>query len=175
MRLEVVRALSEWLANTTYGVAVQLGTLPVDTGDTAPLVTLVVDGTKDNALAKGEQVARGTDVLVLVTPDGPTITEPGHTKSEYAVGRTPIALTVVHRGAGEAAKKVQDVEYVCRALVLSVKAYFEQNQTARTRNEVTVLSTSQVQYGLTVDEGLGALAAVVFTVLAFDKRAQRLT
>lgn len=176
MQLEVVRELSEWLLDTTHGVEAKLATLPVDSGVQAPQKVLVVDGTKDHALAKGEQVARGTDLLVLVMADGPTLLQGEKFRgSVFSVGRIPIGMTVAHRGPGEAATKVQDALHVLRALTLSVEKYFEQAEAARTRNEVVVLDTAQLQVGLVTDDGNGALGAVVFTVRAFDKRAQRTT
>ncbi len=174
MQLEIVRELVDALNDNTTGVAAQLSALPKDTGDTVTATLLVVDGTKDNDLVKGEQIPSGeADIMLLVTPDGPTITQDKRVKAEYSYGTTPIAVTAVHRGNNEPARKVQDIEYVLRAVVLSFKAYFARRQENRLRNEVKLLETENLSYGLVADDGLGALGAVVFTVHALDMRAQR--
>jgi hypothetical protein len=174
MQLEIVRELVRALEDPDDGILAQLVGLPKDAGDSVTTDIIVVDGTRDDQLAKGEQVQRmDAEVMLLVTPDGPTVTSKQNIKAEYAFGTTPIAITVVHRGNGAPAKKVQDVEYLLRACVLVVKTYFGQREEGRIRNEVTLLRTAGLQYGLVADDGLGALGAVVFTVDALDKRAQR--
>ena len=174
MQLEIVRELVRALEDPDDGILAQLVALPKDVGDVVTSDIIVVDGTKDDHLAKGEQVQRlDAEMMLLVTPDGPTVTSKHNIKAEYAFGTTPIAITAVHRGNGTPAKKVQDIEYLLRACVLVVKVYFGQREDGRIRNEVTLLRTANLAYGLVADDGLGALGAVVFTVDALDKRAQR--
>jgi hypothetical protein len=56
-----------------------------------------------------------------------------------------------------------------------VRDYFMDRNETRGRNDVQLVGIpSGLSYGLVQDDGLGALGAVVFTVEAFDKRAQRL-
>ena len=174
MQLEVVRELVDALNDVTDGVTPQLATLPKDTGDSVTASILIVDGTRDDDVVKGEQIASGeADIMLLVTPDGPTVTHDKRVKAEYSYGTTPIAVTAVHRGNAEPARKVQDIEYVLRATVLALKAYFARRQENRLRNEVKLLETESLSYGLVADDGLGALGAVVFIVHALDMRAQR--
>lgn len=174
MQLEIVRELVDALNDMTDGVAVQLAALPMDAGDTVTSTVLVVDGTKSDNIAKGNQVADGdADIMLLVTPDGPTVTQQKNVHGEYSYGTTPIAITAVHRGNRQPAQKVQDVEYILRATVLTIKEYFGNRQDQRLRNQVKLLSTQGLSYGLVADDGLGALGAVVFTVDALDMRAQR--
>src|SRR4051812_11609902 len=97
MQLEVIREMVGALTNVNFGVAVQLAGLPRDVGDAAPDLPLIVDGTKDDALVAGEQTERGKDIVVLVTPDGPTSVG-GGAAGEYSNGSTPVAFTIVHRG-----------------------------------------------------------------------------
>lgn len=174
MQLEIVRELVDALNDATDGIVVQLAALPKDAGDTVDGTILVVDGTKDEALIKGEQIAGGdADIMLLVTPDGPTMTQDMKVKAEYAYGITSIAVTAVHRGNADVRHKLQDIEYVLRSVVLSFKAYFARPQDRRLRNEVKLLLTQNLSYGLVADDGLGALGAVVFQVHALDMRAQR--
>jgi hypothetical protein len=173
MHLEIIRELSEALASTALGVNFQLDTLPRDSGHTVPVDVLVVDSITDEDLIKGAQIDRGKEILLLVAPDGPLTTAENDTKSEYALGVMPVGITVVHRGVRTIAQKVQDVSYVLRAIALSMKAYFAQRQTDRTRNDVVVLRTFKFEAGLIEDDGMGALGAVVFVVQALDLRAQR--
>jgi hypothetical protein len=174
MQLEIVREIVDALNDVTTGVSAQLATLPKDVGDTFTASMLVVDGTKDDDLIKGEQISSGeAEVMLLVTPDGATVTNSKGVKAEYSYGSTPIAITVVHRGNGMPSKKFQDVEYVLRSTVLSVKAYFALRQEHRERNQVKLLLVQNLSYGLVEDDGIGALGAVVFYVDALDMRAQR--
>lgn len=175
MQLEVVRAIAEALLHPHTGLEAQLATLPIDTGDARPSGLHVVDGTKDDAVQTGDQLPRGTEILVLVTPDGPTLTVPEALRGgEWSVGTTPVACTVVHRGSRGPAEKAQDAEYVCRTITLALKAYFlDRDQTYRTRNEVRLLKAQGVTYGIVQDDGMGALGAVVFRVQSIDLRAQR--
>lgn len=174
MQLEVVRELVDALNDLTDGVATQLASLPMDVGDAVAASILVVDGTKDDNVVKGNQVANSdAEIMLLVTPDGPTTTFPHKVKAEYSYGTTPIAVTAAHRGNGMPSKKLQDIEYVLRAIVLAFKAYFARRQDSRVRNQVKLLLVQNLQYGLVADDGMGALGAVVFTVDALDMRAQR--
>lgn len=176
MQLEVVRSLVDALRDPTNGVLAQLLALPKDAGDEVSDDVLVVDGTSDNALAKGSQIARGdAELMLMVTPDGPTVTRESPAKTEFAWGTTPVSVLAVHRGNAEPGKKVQDVEYLLRACVLTLQWYFTQRADGgvRVRNHVTLLRVMNVRYGLVTDDGLGALGAVVFTVESLDKRAQR--
>lgn len=174
MQIEVVRELVDALNNVTTGVVAQLASLPMDVGDTVTASILVVDGTKDDNVVKGNQVAvSDAEIMLLVTPDGPTNTFDKKVRAEYSYGITPVAVTAAHRGNGRPAKKLQDIEYVLRAVVLAVKAYFAQRQENRLRNQVKLLLVENLSYGLVADDGLGALGAVVFTVDALDMRAQR--
>jgi hypothetical protein len=176
MQLEVVRSIVAALNDPTNGVLAKLVSLPKDVGDTVTSDVLVVDGTEDDALAKGEQITRGdAELMLLVVPDGPTITQQSAGGS-CAHGITPVSITAVHRGNGTPAKKVQDISYLLRACVLTVHWYFFQlrgDDGARVRNFVTLTRCLGLQYGLTQDDGLGALGAVVFSIESLDKRAQR--
>jgi hypothetical protein len=174
MQLEVARSLVDALGHHEYGIQVQLATLPTDEADdVATLVPVIVDGTKDRDEVTGSQFPAASTLLVLVTLDGPTTTRSGTAKGEFSFASTPIAVTVVHRGSAPIETKVAQAEYMLRAIVLAVKAFFDRPQGERTRNEVTLLEATSVRYGLVQDDGMGALGAVVFTVDALDKRAQR--
>jgi hypothetical protein len=175
VQLEVVREIVRALSDPDRGVAAQLLNLPRDVEDVEPAAPEVIDGTSDDALVKGEQLPRGKDILVLVTPDGPTVTRGSNVKGEYSYGTTPVACTVVNRSEATAAEQSEQVYYVLRAIVLSVRDYFMDRNETRGRNDVQLVGIpSGLSYGLVQDDGLGALGAVVFTVEAFDKRAQRL-
>lgn len=175
MRLEIVRSLAEALGDVTTGVNAQLVDLPTDPGDNLTGVKVfVTDQTQDPFTAMGENIPRGVDFLAYVVADGPTVTERANIKGEYSLGTTPIAITVAHRGAAEPDKRLSQVEYVMRAIVLSVAAFFASPEANRVRNQITIMRTSTLAYGLIADDGAGALGAVTFTVQALDKRAQRL-
>lgn len=181
MQLEVVREIARALADAEDGAVAQLVALPKDAGQTVPGSLAVVDGTSDDQAAKGEQLTRGAaEIMLLVVPDGPTVTVPklvpGSAQANgmrFANGVTPVAITVVHRGNRMPAQKVQDVGYVMRACVMTLAAYFAQGEAGRTRNQVTLLQANSVTYGLVADDGLGAIGAVTFTVDALDRRAMR--
>lgn len=175
MQLEVVRELVAALETASYGVAAQLTTLPRDDQTATGILNLgltIVDGTSDAAMLKGEQLPRGQDLLLLVAPDGPTTYADGGIKGEYSLGTTPVAITVVHRGARTVVQKQEDCQYVLRAAVLALKHYFTARGITRQRNEVTLLRLTGLTGGLVQDDGAGALGAIAFTVEALDKRAQ---
>ena len=180
MYLEVVREVVRALNDTDDGVAAQLAALPKDAGQSVDSDLTIVDGTSDDFAAKGEQITRSAEIMLLVTPDGPTVTSErlkgGSRESNgmsFSQGATPVAITVVHRGNRQPAQKVQDAAYVMRACVLTLTAYFAQSEDGRIRNQITLLKAYSVIYGLVADDGLGAIGAVTFTVDALDKRTIR--
>lgn len=175
MQLEVVREIAAGLADATTGVVVQLDALPRDPTDSPPAVPFILDGTSDEEVIKGEQFARGHDILILVTPDGPTsFSSVNKSSGGFALGSTPVSITISHRGARNPIQKLQDAEYVGRAVMLAIGAYFGRPEVRRIRNEVTIMQLTGFRFGLIQDDGTGSIGALVFTVQSFDKRAQAL-
>lgn len=175
MQIETVRVLCDAATDETLGVAQQLLTLPHDVDDVVPTTVMIVDATRDEALASGNTINRGKDIMILIAPDGAIDLSPEAIKGEFSVGAFPVAFTIVHRGSGSEIKKAADVMYVMRAIVLMLKTFFgKQDAVPRVRNEVTVMRVLGGTYGLTSDDGHGRLGAVVVRIQALDKRAQRL-
>jgi hypothetical protein len=119
-------------------------------------------------------VKQGKNVMVMITPDGPLVTEAANIKGEYALGTLPVSFTIVIRSGENAAKKARKGLYVARAVRLTLQWFFAQRQDARTLRRVTLLRTTTIAEGLIVDDGAaGAIGAVVTTVQALDALGQR--
>lgn len=175
MQNELCTLIATALQDGTHGVAQQLTTLPIFGGDARPVNVLVVDGTRDDNAVQGEQLPETTAVImILVTPDGPTRYKAANVHGQGSVAETPVALTVFHNGARQPAEKVRDVGYVLRAIIISLNQWYEFGGNTRKANEVNVTKLTGVSTGLIQHDGLGGLGAVVFTIEALDKRAQRL-
>lgn len=174
MRLEILREISEALTSTAYGLAVQLSTMPRDSGNAVPATPLVIDGTKDNEVFKGEQLARGSDTLVIVV-GGTLRKERGNIKGEFSVGVLPVGFLVFHAGNKEDYVKAQEVEYLMRAITLVIEAYFRLESTGRIRNEVCIMDCpTGCEYDVVYDNEFGARGEMLIPIRALDKRAQRL-
>lgn len=172
MQLEIVRALAEAVRHPETGVTAQLVDLPVTQDDDKPVKVEIIDGSEDVDVAAGTLPISG-EVMLLVTADGPSTTEDGGVKGEYSYATTPMAFLVVHGGAVNNAQKRRQAWSVLRATVLALKAYFSRRQDARETNQVVLLRTTHLTYGLVDRDGVGAIGAVVLGVQSLDKRAQR--
>jgi len=176
VRLEVVKGITEALKDGASGLLAKLLSMPLPAGVTVldgQSSIEIINGLDDDDLVKGENLDRGRDILLLVTPDGGTSFTPANFRgSQVSLGVTPVAVTVIHRGMRTPSQKIRDAECVIRAILLSLTDFF--NNSARLNNEVILLRLSDVTYGLVQDDGVGAVGAVVFNVQAFDKAIQAL-
>lgn len=175
MQREIIQELADAMASTSIGVGYQLTNhVARYTADAAPVTPVVVNGMDDEALLKGEQMDRGKDIVLLVTPDGPTAYTGGeNVKGEYSVGFTPVAITLLHRGDEKPIEKLVQSQYVLRAVILCLAAYFAQRVTARTVHDTVIMRLANLQGGLVQDDGTGVVGAVAFRVQALDLKAQR--
>lgn len=173
MRSEIIAVLTDLLKSETFGINAQLAVLPIDPEDDRPIVSLILNGTTDETLLKGEQFDRGVDILVIVTTDGPTTTRGGPASTEMSRGTTPVAVIVVHRGERGTVQRYKDCDHVMRAITLSLQTAFWLREGAVTkRNDVQVIGASTLTYSEIQDTANGSVAGVVFSIDALDKRAQ---
>jgi hypothetical protein len=171
---ELISEITRALEDEVLGIVAQLIVMPAYEGDVVPTDVKVINGTLNDNAVQGEQLPESkADLMAIVTPDGPTIYEDANIKGLGALGKTPVAITVSHRGSQQPAAKVRAVGYVARAIRLAVQRWFEQDGKLRDVNGISILRFTGLSEGLIQHDGIGGLAAVVFTIQALDKRAQR--
>lgn len=176
MQNELCTEITAALSREDVGVGAQLARLEIYEGDERPRDPQIVDGSRSDNAVQGEQLPENAaDILLLVTPDGPTRYEDAKIRGLGSDGKTPIAITAFHRGSRQPAEKVRDVGYVLRAVIICLQRYFELQVDQRPPpNGVNILRFTGLTVGLIQHDGLGGLGAAVFTIEALDKRAQRL-
>ena len=171
MILDTVRAVADWLADGTYGVAAKLAALDYDGSDTAPSGTLsIIDETRDDDAALPRVEATLPSIRVQC---GEVRSLDGEAATYQHRADLPLDIVIACEATSPSAT-VRNLYYYTRATLQSVEALFSENiaaaVTARSRNGVqlqfyTSLSAARVRPEL--DDTTGT-AAVLLTVRVQD-------
>jgi hypothetical protein len=135
MIIEVLRSLADWLNDPTNGLVAMLGTIALESGDTAPDVGTIADETR-NALVAQERLPSFPGVAVnlkrVAFLDGEvaTITRDGKVDVLVRVGRS-------NQDTENAAR---DTSYILRAAVKSLRLFFGDS---RERNDIQIYSCNE--------------------------------
>jgi hypothetical protein len=130
MILETIRMVADALASSTYGVNVQLATLPVDGTDTiAPDIATIVDETRSDEVAVGRYP---TALPCLIVTQNRSLTVQGDIASDNRDGEVTILIRYITTETGTAQANTW-VLYTLRAIQRALRQ-FNTNAHAADRN-----------------------------------------
>lgn len=173
MILDVVRAVADWLADGTHGVAAKLAALDYDGSDTAPSGTLsIIDETRSDDAA----IDRPPTAPFLKVVAGEVRSLDGQAAAYTHDADVPLEITIQRSGTSPSAL-VRDLYYTVRATLQSVEALFDPAipaaVTACTRNGVqlqVIVTLSAARVSPALEDQTGS-AAVYLTVRCRDTLA----
>lgn len=173
MHLEMMRAITDWLAGTRLdyqgadqGVNAQMAGVPRDAGDPEPEpVQFFGDVTRDNAVAVNAHPVNAPAIFVTPsTPaeaDGEALPGPPGVRDARNVG---IAIRYIRRDANTA-DAFRDTSYTLRAIIKSLKQLARSdNSAARLRNSIQMKAQIGLTWGLATEwEGNAAVTGAVIS------------
>jgi hypothetical protein len=172
--LDVLRMVTDWLGNATYGVDAKLTALDYDGSDVKPTGTLTIgDETRSAQVGAGNYPSETFGLMVQVQPmdtlDGQSATY----THDYDV---PLLLRLCRQDSNPA-NATRDLLYTLRATVQCIETLFDPNisaaVTARTRNGVQAYSIVSMGQALIREqrEDNKVTAAIAVTIRARDTLA----
>jgi hypothetical protein len=150
--LDVLRMVTDWLGNATYGVDAKLTALDYDGSDVKPTGTLTIGDETRNALVAVGDYPGAFGIAVHVQPMDTLDGQSSTYTHDYDV---PLLLRLC-RTSSDAAAATRDLLYTLRATVQSIEALFNDTSTgavaARTRNQVQASVIVSMGRALTRDQ-----------------------
>lgn len=146
MILETERMVTDWLKNTSYGVAPKLLAIPVDAADVRPRAVQFI-----GCASEDERVLKQTDPpkfpALYVSSDGPLAVD-GEVGTIFRDGDAlTIAIRYITKNY-DSVEGVQDTLYTLRAVVRSLRDLLRnENAAARVRNSVLLIACTKMTYG----------------------------
>jgi len=156
MITEIIRIVSDWIADGTYGVNAMMAGLPVDTGVTRPTVT-IYDSTRNDEVARGD-VPSALGVGMLVTSGGTPVTQKGNRNvpRDYAVD---VLIRMVTTKTATAAA-INDASLMVRALQRSIERLQDTSiapaQAARLRGSLQLVALDPMESAALYEQMGGA-------------------
>lgn len=170
MILEMERMITDWLDDATYGVNAQIDTLDLDAGDSDPPdIKIIEDITRSARVALRQDPSNYPAIYVMADGgfemEGEVMTNAGPRRSL----NLPVAIRYLVQKA-DLDKGHRDTRYTLRAIVKSLKALTEADQTTRTRNSICLERIESVTHELVFEEvGESVVTgAVVVTLFVRD-------
>lgn len=147
MILETVRIVADWLTHATHGVNALRGSVPLDTGVSAPPVVTVLDSTRDGRIARGG-VPTGVELPALCVSPADTPLEQGvPTVRPWPPDATVTVLIRVAMSLQDTAAAERDASQLVRAVWRSIGLLMttDAGMSARSRASVQLISVRQLQ------------------------------